>query len=101
MDSEYIQFVRYKLQKRLKRLNTADYQAFHYTLVPTWKFLEENEITKGILDDLHLRLPSAEQDAERILSGETLVGLSELESDAMAYWVVKKCAESKNAGIEI
>ena len=52
MDSEYIQSVRYKLQKRLKRLNSADFQGFHFTLVQVWGFLQENDITKGILDDL-------------------------------------------------
>ena len=55
MDSEYIQFVRYKLQKRLKRLNTATQQSFRPALIQTWAFLQSNEITKGILDDLESR----------------------------------------------
>ena len=55
MDSEYIQFVRYKLQKRLKRLNSADFQGFHIMLIQVWGFLQENAITKGILDDLERR----------------------------------------------
>jgi hypothetical protein len=92
MDSEYVQFVRYKLQKRLKRLNSADFQGFYFTLVQVWGFLQENEITKGILDDLERRFPNCEQDADKTLAGQAQVGTTEGENDAICYWVVKKCA---------
>ena len=94
MDSEYIQSVRYKLQKRLKRLNSADFQGFHFTLVQVWGFLQENDITKGILDDLERRFPSAEQDADKTVAGQPQVGSTESENDAISYWVTKKCAAS-------
>jgi hypothetical protein len=62
-------------------------------LIQTWTFLQSNEITKGILDDLERRLPSAKADAERV-TGENIgmVGETELENDAICYWVVKLCA---------
>lgn len=101
MDSEYIQFVRYKLQKRLKRLNSADFQGFHLTLVQVWGFLQENEITKGILDDLERRSVNAEQDADKTLNGQPHVGTTESENDAICYWVVKKCATGGKPDIEI
>lgn len=101
MDSEYIQFVRYKLQKRLKRLNSADFQGFHLTLVQVWGFLQENEITKGILDDLERRSAKAESDADITLTGQPRVGTTESENDAICYWVVKKCATSGKPSIEI
>ncbi len=96
MDSEYIQFVRYKLQKRLKRLNTASQQSFRGALVQTWTFLQSNEISKGILDDLERRVPSAKADAERVTGeGIGMVGETELENDAICYWVVKQCATTQ------
>lgn len=101
MDSEYIQFVRYKLQKRLKRLNSADFQGFHFMLIQVWGFLQENAITKGILDDLERRFPNSEQDAHKTLSGQPQVGTTESENDAICYWVVKKCATGEKADIEI
>jgi hypothetical protein len=93
MDSDYVQHVRYKLQKRLKRLNTASQETFRATLVQTWAFLQENSITKAILDDLERRVPEAEKWAETITAneGRVLPG-TELENDAIAYWVLKKCA---------
>ena len=93
MDSEYIQFVRYKLQKRLKRLNTVSHESFRGALIQTWTFLQSNDITKGILDDLERRVPSAKADGEYVTSQNVgMVGDTELENDAICYWVVKLCA---------
>ena len=92
MDSEYIQFIRYKLQKRLKRLNSATQESFRPALIQTWVFLQSNEITKGILDDLERRVPEAKAWAESVLSNNKVVGENELENDGIAYWVVKFCA---------
>jgi hypothetical protein len=93
MDSDYIQLVRYKLQKRLKRLNSATQETFRATLAQTWNFLQDDAITKAILDDLEKRVPEAEKWAAPVLAneGRTLTD-SELTNDAIAYWVVKSCA---------
>ena len=101
MDSDYIQHIRYKLQKRLKRLNSADFQGFHFTLIQVWGFLQENEITKGILDDLERRFPKVEEDADKTIAGQPQVGTTESENDTNCYWVVKKCATSAKADNEI
>jgi hypothetical protein len=101
MDSEYIQFVRYKLQKRLKRLNTAAYPAFHSTLLQTWGFLQENEITKGVLDDLERRSLEHEALADMTVSSKPQLPDSEAENDGHCYWVVKKCALSSDGRIEM
>jgi hypothetical protein len=101
MDSDYLQFIRYKLQKRLKRLNTANYQSIHFVLVQTWGFLQGDDVIKGILDDLATRRPDAAATADRIHGGEDLVGSDEDDRDAMAYWVVRRCAESSDGHVEI
>lgn len=101
MDSEYIQHFRYKLQKRQKRLNTADFQSFHWTLLQVWGFLQENEITRGILDDLERRFPNAEQDADKTIGGQPQVGTTESENEAICYWVIKKCVASDQKNLEI
>src|SRR5258706_10323511 len=101
MDSDYIQNVRYKLQKRLKRLNAADFQSFHWTLLQTWGFLQENEIVKGILDDLEQRSTAYEECADKTMAGEPQVGFTESENDGICYWITKKCAAMGQADIEI
>lgn len=101
MDSDYVQNIRYKLQKRLKRLNTADSRGFHWALLQAWGSLQENEITKGILDDLERRFPGFEQDAAKTVAGQPQVGTTESENDAISYWVIKKCVLSGKSGIEV
>jgi hypothetical protein len=96
MDSDYVQHVRYKLQKRLKRLSTADDpRGLHWALVQTWAFLQENEITRGILDDLVRRVPHAEQTAEQVVEKPVAgFGEREIAQAAVSYWVLKKCLAS-------
>lgn len=101
MDSEYLQSVRYKLQKRLKRLNGTGYQAFHLALMQVWGFLQGHEITKAILDDLERRAPNCEQEADKTLSGHPQVGSTESQNDAICYWVIKKCASASDRSTEI
>jgi hypothetical protein len=85
--------MRYKLQRRLKRLNTASLQSFRGALIQTWTFLQSNDITKGILDDLEQRVPASKTDGERMTSQNIrTIGETELENDAICYWVVKLCA---------
>lgn len=101
MDSDAIQNIRYKLQKRLKRLNTVDHRIFHNTLKQSWGFLQQNSVTKGILDDLERHSTLQESHADSTVSGRPQVGTSEAENDGICYWVVKKCAESDQRDIEI
>jgi hypothetical protein len=69
--------------------------------VQVWGFLQENEITKAILDDLERRHPHCEQDADKTLSGQPQVGTTESENNGICYWVVKKCATGAKPRIEI
>ena len=101
MDSEYIQFARYRLQKRLKRINTAGYQMFHAVLLQTWGFLQSNEIMKGVLDDLEKRSGEYEVLADKTLAGQPQIADSEAENDGLCYWILKKCANSTDVRIEM
>ena len=101
MDSDYIQFIRYKLQKRLKRINTAGFESFHWVLLQAWGFLQSTDITKGVLDDLERRSAQCEADADKTLAGTPQVGSSEEENDGICYWVVKKSVLSPESSVEV
>jgi hypothetical protein len=93
MDSDYVQQVRHKLQRRLKRLNAAIFMSFHWVWLQTWRFLEENEITHGILEDLGRRFPRTERIAEETLGNRRIkVGDTEAGNVAICYWMLRKCA---------
>lgn len=101
MDINILQTIRYKIQKRLKRINTADYQFYHDVIVQSWGFLTSNPVIVGILDDLEQRVPTAKEDSQSILSGKLMTGETEIEHIALCYWLIKRCVTSKNPGIEI
>lgn len=90
MDPNVLQTLRYKLQKRLKRINTADFQTFHSVVVQTFLFLRENPVVRGILDDLERRVPSAEKDSEQLFAGNLLTGENEIEHIALGYALLKR-----------
>ena len=102
MNGEYVQNLRYKLQKRVRRLNSTEYQVFHFSLKQFWGFLRDHPVLLGILEDLEHRCASSESDADKILKeSKTLVFDSELENSAVAYFVVKKCVESDKQMVEV
>jgi len=92
MDSEYLQLIRSKLQRRLKRLNAANQESFRIVLLQTWVFLQNNEVTKGILDDLEHQVPEAKDWADEfILDGCPRYPNTEVGSSAICYWLLKAC----------
>src|SRR5262245_19119039 len=94
MDTNVLQALRYKLQKRLKRINTTDYQIFHSVVMQTFQYLREQPVVHGILDDLERRVPSADADGERMFNGELLAGENETEHIALCYALLKRTVAS-------
>jgi hypothetical protein len=95
MNSEYVQNLRYKLQKRVRRLNSTEFGTFHNALSVFWKFLDSHSIFRGICDDLLARVANANDDALRICEKqESLLGTTELEHAAMSYCVIQWCIRS-------
>ncbi len=100
MDKEYVQHLRYKLQKRVRNLNTEGFATFHTALQRFWGFLRKQPSLWGILEDLEKRCPEAQQSAESIVGGQALAFGDELQHVAVAYFVLRKCAESDRQDIE-
>ena len=76
MNAEYIQNLRYKLQKRVRRLNSMEYQVFHFSLKQFQGFLKSYPIFVGILDDLERSVESAKsnhQDYQAFVKGIEMV----------------------------
>jgi len=101
MDSEYLQNLRYKLQKRVKKLNTTQFTIFHQLLKQFWNFLQSHPILAGILEDLEHRCPTMEDKAREVIESKAgdpqkLLPANELENAALSYFVIKKCVESDN-----
>tara|TARA_R110002095_G_scaffold153786_4_gene133625 strand:- start:2605 stop:3636 length:1032 start_codon:yes stop_codon:yes gene_type:complete len=102
MHTDIVQRLRYKLQKRVRKVNSAGFQTFHFALLRWWGFLINDEVLSGILHQLSGLATSSEEDAKRILEGERLQGDTEDEEAALAYWIIKACyVAGDNSGIEM
>jgi hypothetical protein len=94
MDAQYVQNLRYKLQRRFRRLNSARWEVYHSTLVQFWRYINERPSLVGILEDLVARCPSASATATSIVDGrQAVLGETELESAAIGAHVLRLCAE--------
>jgi hypothetical protein len=102
MNSEYVQNLRYKLQKRVRRLNSTGFSTFHNALTIFWKFLDSHSIFRGICDDLLARAADANDIALRICEKqESLLVGTERGQAAMSYCVIRWCIQSENPDSEI
>lgn len=106
MNQELVQTLRYKLQKRVKRLNVYDnhkYEHYHYGILQFWQFLNSKEIFKGLMLDIENRFSKYAKNAEVISNCDsqgTLLIDNEQESAATSYFVIKKCVESESNQLE-
>jgi hypothetical protein len=102
MKADLIQDLRYKLQKRVRRLNAVDFRLFHATLKQFWSFLHAQPILTGAIGELLPRFPDLGPDVEAQISSRGVFACNdECENAAFAYLVLKKCVESTDGKIEI
>jgi hypothetical protein len=102
MNTSIVQQLRYKLQKRVRKVNSSGFQTFHFSLKRFWQFLHSNEVFVGVLEQASKLVAAGKDDAARILKGEALQGCNEDEEVCLAYWVIRSCVESDvNKNMEI
>jgi len=99
MRSDYLQDVRYKLQKRVRRLNGATWENFLFLLRQFWVFLDTSPILHGTVEQLLASYPNWEQDAKQIFAGKHVAGDNETESAGIAYGVLRLYAKQEDPRI--
>lgn len=90
MDPQFVQNLRYKLQKRVRRLNSVGYAVFSSTLDQFWRFFDTNPTYSGVAEQLMSRFPEIQTTADRIFSGQALQGESDEEAAAIGYSVMRR-----------
>jgi hypothetical protein len=96
VQDKFVQSIRYKLQKRVRRLNSANVEQFPFLLRSFLRYLEDTPILAGVRDELLARAAHHEpqKSVDRIHAGETLYAEAEVEAAAMGYWLLVKYAEA-------
>lgn len=94
MQDKYIQSLRYKLQKRVRRVNSANHTQFYPLLKLLFQFIDSMPLLAAVRDELLARTESMDisDTVDRIIQGETLSGETEAESAAIGYTLLKRFA---------
>ncbi len=103
MDPLYIQGLRYKLQKRISRLNSVDDgDLFIITLAQFFIYFDQQPTFTGIVEILLANFPDLEETVDQIITGsQSLYGDSEEESAAIGYLVLKKLKDQSDSLFQI
>lgn len=105
MDTELIQALRYKLQRRVRRLNSTDYTLFHFSLKQFWRFLQKSTVIFGIIDDLKKRYPQMSEEIDPMFSKEIrkdgLLWDDEDKQAAASIFIVERCINSDDQRVEV
>ncbi len=67
MHTEYLQSVRYKLQKRIRRQKSTSFETYCLVLKQLWQFLDGEPIVKALQTELAARYPDSDSVAEIII----------------------------------
>ena len=95
MDPQIIQNLRYKLQKRVRRLNSVSATSmFITTLRQFWAFFDSNPTYVGIAELLSAQFPKVPGIVDQIFGGEGIVGNTEEESAAIGHLALRRIAET-------
>src|ERR1700730_4256076 len=92
MQTDYLRDIRYKLQKRIRRLNGCDPNHFLFVLKQFCAFIDSNPLLQGVISELLANFPDLPTHVETIFSGHGLVGATEEEDAAIGYGVLRRFA---------
>jgi hypothetical protein len=67
MHTEYLQSVRYKLQKRIRRQKATGFETYNLVLTQLWKFLDAESVLVALQSELASRCPNADSVADAII----------------------------------
>ena len=96
MDSQYIQNLRYKLQKRVRRLGSVDGSLIQPTVKQFWVWFDSQPALAAIDAELIASYPDAKAVADRISEGEALAPDDEGEAAAIGRVFLRRLAEGES-----
>ncbi len=102
MSDDFIQLMRYKLQKRMRRLNSTTPSLFHFVNIQFYRFITTNEIFSNLIADYEERWPRLKIDIDDLFNGAEALAFDNEEENAIAgFLVLKRCAESDDERSEV
>lgn len=101
MNTEFIQRLRCKLQKRVRRIHSSPLSAFHASLNNFWLFLHSYPVLEGVFSELKTKYPNVDQQIHELSFDYCYFGLTEDQHAAFAYSVIDHCVHNVDPHREI
>jgi hypothetical protein len=97
METQYLQALRYKLQRRIRRLNGADTNQFLFVLKQFWRYFDGVPILGAVAAELVARVPDWNDSVERAFQARTaMFGEDEAEGAAIGYGILRRFGSGDN-----
>ena len=93
-----LQDIRFKLQKRIKRLQTTEPTNFREELVRFWFFFDSNDLLLAPAAELQATYPNVPAEWDALQRGMLLSGTTEAESAAIGYEILRRVGRSNDKG---
>ena len=101
MHTEYLQSLRYKLQKRVRRVRSSGWQQYILASLHFWSFFDSEETLTAIAEELQVRFPNAPALAAKIVEeiprGMFRFADNESEWAAVAYSILRQFTKQGNS----
>ncbi|HWG19483.1 MAG TPA: hypothetical protein VG225_03065 [Terracidiphilus sp.] len=92
-----LQDLRYKLQKRIQRLSSANFETFNSELVRVFDFFDSNSTLRGAVIELQAKFPQLDEELTTALAKrQILEGSTEAEHAAIGLNILKRILVSKS-----
>jgi hypothetical protein len=98
--SRVVQDLRYKLQKRFRRLQSAGLSDLTHELVRFWSFFDDEPTLMALANELVNKHPDIPPYVEKIPSGNQVVGTTESEHAAIGYHVLRTVSKTEPRKME-
>ena len=93
MDSQFLQRLRFQLQKRFHRLNSCSPTLFHSSLVQFWNYLRTQPLTAGILAKLDAEASLYTAEVEALTTRNVVEEFDdERKQPGYVYRIIEYCA---------
>jgi hypothetical protein len=94
-----LQDIRYKLQKRITRLQGLEPTIFSTELIRFWDYFDGNATLIAIANELVAKFPKISEEVDQMQRHSTIHGLTEGESAAIGYSILRKVATTEPGGL--
>src|SRR5262245_50369835 len=96
MHTDYLQNLRYKLERRVSRLRSTGWEQYISVLRQFWRFFDQQTVLIAVAEELKFAFPQATEAAKKVFAGTILDADDEREDAALVLAVLRRMASERD-----